>query len=126
MNTFEGVCTFCGETEILMAESQEDADRIVTEKCSCGGYSMRERADLLLEYIDDITKENPEKNFKAMEDAQVMGIKDAAIYVFYGHFDEVKISVAGSAVTIKATINKNVEPGARITRKAVSEEEAEV
>lgn len=126
MNTFEGVCTFCGETEILMAESKEDADRIVTEKCSCGGYNKRKRAELLLEYIDDITKENPEKNFRAMEDAQVTGIKDAAIDVLYGHFDEVRISVAGSVVTIKATINKNGEPGARIIRKAVSEEEAEV
>ena len=87
---------------------------------------MQKRAELLMEYINDITKENPEKNFKPMEDAQVIGIKDAAAAVFYGHFTEVKINVAGSVVVIKATINKNGEPGARITRKAVSEEEAEV
>ncbi len=126
MNTFEGICEYCGRSEILMAEGKEEADRTVTENCACGGYRQQQRAELLMEYIDDITKENTEKNFRAMEDAQVIGIKDAAAGVVYGHFDEVKISVVGSVVVIKSIINKNGERGAKITRKAVSEEEAEV
>ena len=35
MNTYEGVCRYCGSIVSIMADSQEEADQLVTEKCTC-------------------------------------------------------------------------------------------
>ena len=32
---WEGVCSFCGQVQQVMAASREDADEIATEKCNC-------------------------------------------------------------------------------------------
>ena len=35
MNTYEGVCRYCGSMINIMANSQEEADRLATESCKC-------------------------------------------------------------------------------------------
>lgn len=42
---YEGKCRYCGETEIMMAESQKEADQITSENCDCGGYEEELRHD---------------------------------------------------------------------------------
>lgn len=37
MNTYEGTCRYCGEMKLIIAESQEAADNLISAGCSCGG-----------------------------------------------------------------------------------------
>lgn len=35
--TYEGVCRYCGQLQTVIANSQEEADHIITETCNCQG-----------------------------------------------------------------------------------------
>lgn len=41
MKTFEGICKGCGVIMSVMAETQQEADRMVTEMCGCGAGKSR-------------------------------------------------------------------------------------
>ena len=43
MESFTGTCSYCGQTKIVMAESQKDANERVTLDCSCPGAEMEQR-----------------------------------------------------------------------------------
>ncbi len=35
--TYEGVCRYCGEVRLIFAETQEQADVLITQQCNCEG-----------------------------------------------------------------------------------------
>lgn len=41
-NSFMGRCEYCGKEMGIMAESQEEANRIIAKECSCGGARQAE------------------------------------------------------------------------------------
>lgn len=38
METYQGVCKYCGEIQPVMAMDQIDANEKISEECSCGGH----------------------------------------------------------------------------------------
>ena len=45
MESFTGTCSYCGQTKIVMAESQKDANERVTLDCSCPEIHARLHAN---------------------------------------------------------------------------------
>ena len=48
MNIYEGVCRYCGSMISIMANSQEEADRLATESCKCEASELDQKARLLI------------------------------------------------------------------------------
>ena len=51
MNTYEGVCRYCGSMISIMADSQEEADQLVTEKCTCEASELDRKRDCLMKNL---------------------------------------------------------------------------
>ena len=64
MQTYEGTCPYCGYTEIIMADTQDEADEEVTRRCRCGGYQKQLRRNKLQDAIWTISQEDKERNFR--------------------------------------------------------------
>lgn len=73
MNTYDGRCLYCGLVQPIMAESQEEADSLITKKCDCAGAAKQRKIDALAENIINITSEGhcEESNLKPIEPAAV-------------------------------------------------------
>ena len=51
MNTYEGVCRYCGSTINIMANSQDEADRLATESCKCEASELDRKRDCMMKNI---------------------------------------------------------------------------
>lgn len=47
MREYEGVCSYCGNIQRVLAMDQEDADLIITRLCDCGAAEreMQKKCD---------------------------------------------------------------------------------
>ena len=47
MKEYEGVCSYCGNIQPVLAMDQEDADLIITRQCDCGAAEreMQKKCD---------------------------------------------------------------------------------
>ena len=45
MDNYMGRCEYCGKEMGIMAESQEEANRIVAKECFCGGAQQAEEIE---------------------------------------------------------------------------------
>lgn len=52
MNTYEGVCRYCGSIINIMANSQEEADRLATESCKCEASELDRKRDCLMKNME--------------------------------------------------------------------------
>ena len=44
MNTYDGRCLYCGIVQPIMAESQEEADRLITKNVTAAVQQNREKS----------------------------------------------------------------------------------
>ena len=49
-----GTCKHCGQTKIVRAASQEEADRIAAMECNCPGGDMERRKKQVKEQLDEL------------------------------------------------------------------------
>ena len=47
--TYQGICTYCGQIQTVAAESQREADVIATKKCDCPAGEFENRKERLEE-----------------------------------------------------------------------------
>ena len=115
MNTYDGRCLYCGLVQPIMAESQEEADSLITRKCDCAGAAKQRKIDTLTENILNITAEGhcEESNLKPIEPAAVDMLIAAGALVVHGAIDKVQISAEGSTITIAVGSKGQV----KVTRK---------
>ena len=94
MNTYDGRCLYCGIVQPIMAESQEEADNLITRKCDCAGAAKQRKIDALTENILNITAEGhcEESNLKPIEPAAVDMLIAAGALVVHGAIDKLQIS----------------------------------
>lgn len=118
--SFEGICKYCGESDILMAESQLEADEEVSRKCECGGWEAEEKQQQLIAAIRTQSAENTELNFKKLDEAQVDMLIDIGILVLEGKIDKATIAVKQSTVVITGGVKIKVQ------RKAMAESTEEI
>lgn len=57
MESMTGTCRYCGQTKIVEAESQKDADERVTIDCSCPGGELERKKRHVQEQLDELIGE---------------------------------------------------------------------
>lgn len=120
MNTYEGVCRFCGETEILMAESQEEADDQVTRQCRCKGWKKVKRSEEIEQTIWKLCAENWVCNFPKVDDETTILIANTAVAVNDGQIEKATFSVAGTTITMQPSGDR-----VKVVRQAKTEKSEE-
>lgn len=109
-----GTCIFCGQTRMVEANDQKEADRIAAENCTCDNKlkSCRQCSD----NIDKICGA-PAKDFgmDIVTEEVIDTIKEAGQLCVYGHIDLASFRLADSTVTIK-----QIKDGVAVARKKVS------
>ncbi len=100
MDTYEGVCKYCGETQPIMAMDQMDANEKISEQCACGGAEMERRKNRLLENVKE-TAGAEAANFghKQLAPEQEKLIEEMALAVFHGHAAKVTCKFEGTTIT---------------------------
>ena len=82
---YDGVCRYCGKIERIIAESQDTADNLVTERCNCMGATIDRRL------------EANEKNARAISQGEPSEITDMLIrlanMILYKKISAVQISI---------------------------------
>ena len=120
MQTYEGTCLYCGATEIIMAESQEEADDEVTRLCRCGGKEKQERRFRLQNAVWGIAQEDKERNFRDVNGILQL-LNEAAYAVMDRKIEKAQFTVAETTITLASSGGK-----VKVTRaaKTLAEEEA--
>ena len=93
MKTFEGVCRYCGTTDILMAESQEEADRLTSEKCSCGGFAYEARHADWMDSVSTVCLGKSRYSMAELSSEEYGAITQSAEAIFQGVYEQVKIKL---------------------------------
>ena len=105
MKSYEGKCRYCGETEIMMAESQKEADQITSENCDCGGYEEELRHDAWRDSVIKICKGNERYNMDELPDKMCAALAQMSEAIYQGTFEQIKIKTP-SGETIDMTTGR--------------------
>lgn len=120
MNTYQGICKYCGNTQPVMAESQEAADEIVSEKCDCGAAAAEEKKAKLMGRINYIAAAAYNETFEPLPEAQVTMLRQGGQEVIAGNCSSVTFEVKDSKIRIWADGDK-----IKVKRSGSREETAE-
>lgn len=107
-----GICLYCGQTRIIEADTQEQADIIATRECGACDNPLK-RTYQLHQNIDTLCGETA-KGYGMLEldDELVDGIKKAGELLIEGFIDSVTFKVPDSTVSLR-----NTKDGAAVIRK---------
>ena len=109
-----GTCIFCGQTRIVNADSQAEADRIASENCSCDNSMKRIRQ--CSDKIDKICGEAAKEFGMDLVTEEVIDtMKDFGSLCVNGYLDMASFRLADSTVVIK-----KIKDGVAVSRKKVS------
>ena len=101
MKTFEGICKFCGSVQPIMADSQEEANELVSKGCTCTGAEREEKKEKLRQAIDDVTGEGSTVyGMRPMSEQVVDLLQQAGLMVMDGKISKVAVSIEGVNITI--------------------------
>lgn len=108
--TVIGVCRYCGQTQQVRAETQEEADARATQACQCDGARKEKRIRDVIrdakERAEDLLGEGGALDgFVPIEDSGVRALIDAAIeLIAVGELKEASMQINGrGAVKVKAS-----------------------
>lgn len=106
MGSFTGKCKYCGREVIIIAASQEDADRQASRDCSCGGMRQEEavhrrKAAMTNELTKLIGSECEAEGFRPMKTKTAATIAVLGEMVVDGEIQKATIAVDGTTITIK-------------------------
>ena len=109
-----GTCVFCGQTRLVNADSQAEADRIAAENCTCDNNMKRIR-----QCSDNIEKicgeESKEFGMDLVTEEVIDAMKDIGGLCITGHLDTASFRLSDSMVVIK-----KIKDGVAVSRKKVS------
>ena len=113
-----GACRFCGQMHQTTGVTQEEADRIATQVCSCPGAKAEKHVRAIIRDAQERAEAlfgegGTEDGFVEVDSPAVRALIDAAIErVAYGELQKVSMLIPGcGSAEIAATKN-----GVRITR----------
>nr|WP_315456236.1 hypothetical protein [uncultured Prevotella sp.] len=98
---YEGRCKYCGHTELILSESQEQADEHVSRKCLCEGRKIEERRNKLNQAITEITKADEYLNLRELDENTKDLVHGIGEMVLDEKIEKASITVQGSTITIK-------------------------
>lgn len=101
LKQFEGRCRYCGETDFVFAEDQEQADRSVTERCECEGSIEIRRYDNAIPVVENILSKAPELD-ESLKRAICLMVKS----IISGEITACSIKTPWETIMVKSRRNK--------------------
>lgn len=97
MNIYEGVCRYCGSVINIMANSQDEADRLATESCKCEASKLDRKRDCLMQDIEDICE-----NFgvRAMDREEIDAVLLIGDQLFKADINSIRVDFGHSSIRI--------------------------
>ena len=109
-----GTCTYCGQTMIVHASSQQEADLIAAEECTCDNILKRCRR--CADNIDKICGTSAKDNGMDIVTEEVIeSLKEIGDLCVYGHVEAASIRLGDSTIVIK-----RIKDGVAVQRKKTS------
>lgn len=116
MQTYEGVCQYCGEIRPVMAADQTDANHKITADCACGGAQKAEQKRKLLANIEQIAGDGASQmGFAAVDENLRRWLEAAGNLVLDDQIDKAAIQIG----TTKIEIAINAKGQCKIKRSLV-------
>lgn len=102
MDTYEGVCKYCGSIQPIMAMDQADANEKISEQCSCGGAERERRLNCLKQNIKMIVGEKaPESGYRQLGPDQEELVETMAFAVFHGKAEKITLKIENVNISVK-------------------------
>ena len=112
---YEGVCKYCGRTEIIMEESQERANEEVSRRCICAGAEIEDKRKKLAQAIKEISRADELLNLKELDLEQTRLILNIGNMVIDEKVDKASITLQGSTITVRGGDKIKVQRNAKTT-----------
>lgn len=117
MEQMTGTCMYCGQTRLVFADIQANADMIATEECSACDNPVK-KTKQLLENLDSLLGERAiDYGMPAVDEETLDVIKDAGCQIISGNIEAATFKVKGTTVSIRGT---------SVTRKKITSARLEV
>ena len=100
--TISGECRYCGTFKLVQAENQAEADRLVTDQCSCAtATSERNRRETLKNLRKAVRRPEEETGFPIMI-SEIQGLcEEIATLMMDYKMEAVKIDLADRQINMK-------------------------
>lgn len=109
-----GTCAFCGQTRLVIAEDQSEANRVAAEECTCDNNFKKVRQ--CEDNIDLICgKSATEYGMEIVTEEVVDALKGIGQLCVFGHVGAATVRVSDSTINIK-----QIKDGVAVSRKKVS------
>ncbi|MBR2674311.1 MAG: hypothetical protein IKE52_02505 [Mogibacterium sp.] len=113
MKELTGTCLFCGQTQLVNAETQKQADQLATENCSCDNKLKKVRQ--CSDNIHTITgTEAQDIGMEPVTEKVVEQLQELGKLVVYGYIEAASIKLTDSTITLKA-----IKGATSVSRKKV-------
>lgn len=98
-----GVCHGCGQTKMVKASSQEEADRIATEECDCPAGELQRRKKEFDERLSELIGETaPEYGWEAAQSKETYeAIRKIGHIIAEGEIESAMIRIDKTNLKIK-------------------------
>ena len=107
MKDMTGVCRYCGQTKIVKAEDQDDADDKVTLDCSCEGGEFERKKKEVGSRLDELIGETaPEYGWEPADPDVYDSIRAMAMHVLAGDIGSVGIRLQDTSLKINRSKGK--------------------
>lgn len=120
MDTYQGICKYCGEQQPIMAEDQTDADEQVSNKCDCGGAAKEQIKAKLMSRIIYIAKGDYDPTFTELSEPMIKILKTAGNDILEGMYGQIEFVAVDSKIKIW-TDGEKYKVSRTGTRKEVAE-----
>lgn len=106
MEDMTGVCRYCGQTRIVKAENQEEADKSVTLDCSCEGGEFERKKEVGSRLDELIGETAPEYGWEPADPDVYEDIRAMAMHVLTGNIGSVGIRLQDTSLKIHRSKGK--------------------
>ena len=124
MSDMTGVCKYCGQTRIVKAESQEEADAVATLNCNCPGGELEQKKKHVEEQLDELIGElAPDNGWDPVKPEVFVTIKKLAFLITENKIsscamrvDDTNLKISRSKGKINIERSKTVRMGGSIEK----------
>lgn len=124
MQEMLGTCRCCGQTKIVKAETQEEANEITTLDCSCPGGEIERRKKQVEDQLDQLIGElAPDNGWEAVKPEVYRTISELAAKISEGEItsctiriDETNLRITRTKGRINIEWSKTIRQGGSIEK----------
>ena len=120
MTDMTGTCPFCGQTRLVEADTQQEADILAGKYCTCDNLLKKQR--ILEDNIDELCGANAQTyGMDQLIEEAIDVLKAAGTLCLRECADSIAMRTAGTSISIRRS-----KEGVKVERKKVSSVKLEV